>query len=247
MPIAASLFLGIRELWDSPEPTPAPRTPQSPVPRILLRAQQSLELEPKEPLVPPSPKAELLQEFPTRIPKLCIGDLDFSDLGEDEDQDILNVESVEAGKGLPPPPPPLPLHSGGSPPPPPPLPMYSGGPPHPPPPPPSSCPPLPPLAAPLLHSAPDGPALPTKRKTVKLFWRELKLAGDHGNSGSRFGPCTTLWASLEPVTVDTARLEHLFESRAKDVLPSKVNPPEMGEIRVQGAELVPHLPHGKPG
>ncbi|MBZ3891023.1 FH1/FH2 domain-containing protein 1 [Sciurus carolinensis] len=69
--------------------------------------------------------------------------------------------------------------------------------------------------------APDGPALPTKRKTVKLFWRELKLAGDHGSSGNRFGPCPTLWASLEPVTVDTARLEHLFESRAKDVLPSK--------------------------
>uniref|UniRef100_A0A8C5ZNC7 Formin homology 2 domain containing 1 n=1 Tax=Marmota marmota marmota TaxID=9994 RepID=A0A8C5ZNC7_MARMA len=205
---------GIRELWDSSEPTPVPRPPQSPVPRVLLQAQRSLELEPKEPLVPPSPKAEPIQELPTRTPKLCIGDLDFSDLGEDEDQDILNVESVEAGKGAPPPPPPLPLHSGGSPPPPPPLPLHSGGPPHPPPPPPSSCPPLP-------RSAPDGPALPTKRKTVKLFWRELKLAGDHGKSGSRFGPCTTLWASLEPVTVDTARLEHLFESRAKDVLPSK--------------------------
>ncbi|XP_032342411.1 FH1/FH2 domain-containing protein 1 isoform X4 [Camelus ferus] len=71
------------------------------------------------------------------------------------------------------------------------------------------------------HRAPDGLALPTKRKTVKLFWRELKLAGVHGGSGSRFGPCPTLWASLEPVSVDTARLEHLFESRAKDVLPSK--------------------------
>ncbi|XP_055407365.1 FH1/FH2 domain-containing protein 1 isoform X4 [Bubalus kerabau] len=69
--------------------------------------------------------------------------------------------------------------------------------------------------------APDGPALPTKRKTVKLFWRELKLAGVRGGSGSRFGPSPTLWASLEPVSVDTARLEHLFESRAKDVLPSK--------------------------
>ncbi|MXQ83431.1 hypothetical protein E5288_WYG014498 [Bos mutus] len=69
--------------------------------------------------------------------------------------------------------------------------------------------------------APDGPALPTKRKTVKLFWRELKLAGVRGGSGSRFGPSPTLWASLEPVSVDTARLEHLFESRAKDMLPSK--------------------------
>lgn len=200
-----------RELWGSPEPVPASRTPQSPAPRVLLRAQRSLEPEPKETLAPPSPKAKLTQELPTRVPKLCIGDLDFSDLGEDEDQDMLNMESVEAGKGVPPPPPPLPLLSEGPPPPPPPPPPPIKGP-FPP-------PPLP--AAPLPPSAPDGLGLPTKRKTVKLFWRELKLAGGHGGSGSRFGPCSTLWASLEPVSVDTARLEHLFESRAKDMLPSK--------------------------
>uniref|UniRef100_A0A8C6CJI8 Formin homology 2 domain containing 1 n=1 Tax=Moschus moschiferus TaxID=68415 RepID=A0A8C6CJI8_MOSMO len=204
-----------QESRHSQEPTPAPRTPQSAAPRILLRAQQSLEPEPKEPLAPPSPKAEPVWELPPRVPRLCIGDLDFSDLGEDEDQDMLNMESVEAEKGVPPPPPPPPLLSGSlpPPPPPPPPPLKSPFPPAPPPP--------PPPAAPLPHSAPDGPTLPTKRKTVKLFWRELKLAGVHGGSGSRFGPSPTLWASLEPVSVDTARLEHLFESRAKDVLPSK--------------------------
>lgn len=53
------------------------------------------------PLAPPSPKAESFQEFPIRVPKLCIGDLDFSDLGEDEDEDMLNVEAVEAVKGGP--------------------------------------------------------------------------------------------------------------------------------------------------
>ncbi|XP_036689452.1 FH1/FH2 domain-containing protein 1 isoform X3 [Balaenoptera musculus] len=196
-----------QELRGSPEPAPAPGTPQSAAPQILLRTQHSLEPEPKEPLAPPSPKAEPVRELPTSVPSLCIGDLDFSDLGEDEDQDVLNTESVEAGKGVPPLPPPLP---GGPPPPPP------------PPPPPIKSPfPPPPPAAALPPSAPDGLALPTKRKTVKLFWRELKLAGVHGGSGSRFGPCPTLWASLEPVSVDTARLEHLFESRAKDVLPSK--------------------------
>ncbi|KAK1330494.1 hypothetical protein QTO34_010684 [Cnephaeus nilssonii] len=202
-----------RELWSTPEPVlvSAPRTPQSPAPRVLLRSQRSLEPEPKEPLAPPSPKAEPTQEFPIHVPKLCIGDLDFSDLREDEDQDILNIETVEAGKGVPPPPPPLPLLSEGPPPPPPPPPPPIKGP----------FPPPPPPVAPLPPSAPDGLALPTKRKTVKLFWRELKLAGGHGNSGGRFGPCSTLWASLEPVSVDTARLEHLFESRAKDVLPSK--------------------------
>ncbi|XP_020740552.2 FH1/FH2 domain-containing protein 1 isoform X2 [Odocoileus virginianus] len=202
-----------QESRPSQEPTPAPRTPQSAAPRILLRAQQSLEPEPKEPLAPPSPKAEPVWELPARVPRLCIGDLDFSDLGEDEDQDMLNMESVEVEKGIPPPPPPPPLLYGSlpPPPPPPPPPLKSPFPPAPPPPP----------AAPLPHSAPDGPALPTKRKTVKLFWRELKLAGVRGGSGSRFGPSPTLWASLEPVSVDTARLEHLFESRAKDILPSK--------------------------
>ncbi|XP_027261608.1 FH1/FH2 domain-containing protein 1 isoform X1 [Cricetulus griseus] len=216
---------GTRELWDSPEPASAPRTPQSPVSRILLRTQQSLEPEPKEPVLPPSPKAEPVHELPTRVPKLCIGDLDFSDLGEDEDQDTLNMASVESEKTFPLLPHPPSSLSGGSPPPPPPPPPILGSCPPPPPPPPppilGSCPPPPPLAAPFSRSALDGPTLPTKRKTVKLFWRELKLAGGPGFSGNRFGPCPTLWASLEPVSVDTARLEHLFESRAKDVLPTK--------------------------
>lgn len=216
---------GARELWDSPEPASAPRTPQSPVSRILLRTQRSLEPEPKEPMSPPSPKAEPIQELPTRVPKLCIGDLDFSDLGEDEDQDTLNAASAESEKPFPLLPQPPSSFSGGPPPPPPPPPPILGSCPPPPPPPPppilGSCPPPPPLAAPFPHSVLDGPSLPTKRKTVKLFWRELKLAGSPGYSRSRFGPCPTLWASLEPVSVDTARLEHLFESRAKDVLPTK--------------------------
>ncbi|XP_011756164.1 FH1/FH2 domain-containing protein 1 isoform X4 [Macaca nemestrina] len=213
MPSEADGHPDARQLWDSPETAPAPRTPQSPAPCVLLRAQRSLEPEPKEPLIPASPKAEPIWELPTRAPNLSIGDLDFSDLGEEEDQDMLNVESVEAGKEVPAPAPPLPLLSGVPPPPPPPPPPPIKGP-FPPP------PPLP-LAAPLPHSLPDSSALPTKRKTVKLFWRELKLGGGHGVSASRFGPCATLWASLEPVSVDTARLEHLFESRAKEVLPSK--------------------------
>ncbi|XP_055002253.1 FH1/FH2 domain-containing protein 1 [Sorex araneus] len=201
-----------RELWSSPEAAPGPRTPQSPTHRVLLWSQRSLDPESRELPSPPRPKVEPTQELPARVPKLCIGDLDFSDLGEDEDQDMLNMEPMETGKGVPPPPPLLPSFSGGPPPPPPPPPPPIKGPFSPPPPPP---------IAPLPPSAPDGPAFPTKRKTVKLFWRELKLTGGPGAPRSRFGPCPTLWASLEPVSVDTARLEHLFESRAKDVLPSK--------------------------
>ncbi|XP_006863669.1 PREDICTED: FH1/FH2 domain-containing protein 1 [Chrysochloris asiatica] len=221
MPDEADGHSDTRELWSSPEPVPTPKTPQSPVSRLLW-AQQSVEPEPKEPLTSPIPEVAPSRELRTHTPKLCIGDLDFSDLGEDEDQDILNLESVEAVKGVSPPPP---LLSGAPPPPPPLPPLLSGTPPPPPPPPPPPTkgpfPPPPPLASLLSPSAPDGPALPTKRKTVKLFWRELKAAGGPGGSGGRFGPCPTLWASLEPVLVDTARLEHLFESRAKDVLPSK--------------------------
>ncbi|XP_011787525.1 PREDICTED: FH1/FH2 domain-containing protein 1 [Colobus angolensis palliatus] len=117
MPSEADGHPDARQLWDSPETAPAPRTPQSPAPSVLLRAQRSLEPEPKEPLMPASPKAEPIWELPTRAPNLSIGDLDFSDLGEDEDQDMLNVESVEAGKEVPASAPPLPLLSGVPPPP----------------------------------------------------------------------------------------------------------------------------------
>lgn len=43
---------------------------------------------------------------------------------------------------------------------------------------------------------------------------------DSSPKRGRFGQ-DTLWASLEKVEIDTAKLEHLFESKAKDVLPSK--------------------------
>ena len=51
---AASLCLDTRESRYSQEPTPAPRTPQSAAPRILLCAQQSLEPEPRERPLPVS-------------------------------------------------------------------------------------------------------------------------------------------------------------------------------------------------
>uniref|UniRef100_A0A3B5BGJ3 Formin homology 2 domain containing 1 n=1 Tax=Stegastes partitus TaxID=144197 RepID=A0A3B5BGJ3_9TELE len=58
-----------------------------------------------------------------------------------------------------------------------------------------------------------------KKKTVKLFWKELKQAD--GPTKCRFGR-GTVWASLDKVTVDTARLEHLFESKAKELAVTKV-------------------------
>ncbi|RXM36052.1 FH1/FH2 domain-containing protein 3 [Acipenser ruthenus] len=55
-----------------------------------------------------------------------------------------------------------------------------------------------------------------KRKTVKLFWKELKQSEIPRKCTFGRG---TVWASLDKVTVDTAKLEHLFESKAKE-LPS---------------------------
>ncbi|NXU24444.1 FHOD1 protein, partial [Thalassarche chlororhynchos] len=172
--------------------------------------------------------------------QLKIKDLDFTDLGEEEDFDILDtgpmasssflppgIEATSAGAlmvpppppaipGCPPPPPPPPAIPG-CPPPPPPPPAIPGCPPPPPPPPAvPGCPPPPGLPGP---SATDGPSQAKKKRTVKLFWKELKQLDGTVGPG-RFGQAT-LWASLQNVEVNAAKLEHLFESRSKEVPTSK--------------------------
>ncbi|KAG7473509.1 hypothetical protein MATL_G00096630, partial [Megalops atlanticus] len=105
------------------------------------------------------------------IRTLKIKDLDFSDLMEEEDIDVLDVDSFDSG-----------MSNGGMPPPPP--------------------------------SQASDPAFAKKRKTVKLFWKELKQPDSPRKC--KFGR-GTVWASLDKVTVDTAKLEHLFESKAKEL------------------------------
>ncbi|GIY59371.1 hypothetical protein CDAR_33701 [Caerostris darwini] len=157
---------------------------------------------------------------------LRINDLDFTDLGDDDDVSIL-MRPVNAAPfpGAPPPPPPL----GGAPPPPPPPGM--GGPPPPPPPPGMGGPPPPPpgmnRSAPapppwIRKNAPspaDDSKLNKKVKTVKLFWKEVK---EEPMLMERAGKKRTIWDELKPVPLDTQRLENLFESRAKDILSKKV-------------------------
>ncbi|XP_034470998.1 FH1/FH2 domain-containing protein 1 isoform X2 [Hippoglossus hippoglossus] len=144
---------------------------------------------------------------------LRIKDLDFSDLLDEEDIDVLDMDTLDSTSacfsGIPPPPPPPP---GMAPPPPPPPPPPPGGmaPPPPPPPPPGAPPP---------PSSSAGSS--QKKKTVKLFWRELKQADKPEKC--RFGR-GTVWASLDKVAVDTARLEHLFESKAKELHVTKKAP-----------------------
>uniref|UniRef100_A0A087X3P8 Formin homology 2 domain containing 1 n=1 Tax=Poecilia formosa TaxID=48698 RepID=A0A087X3P8_POEFO len=75
-----------------------------------------------------------------------------------------------------------------------------------------------PLAPPPPSGGPSGLA---KKKTVKLFWKELKQA--ESQQKCRFGR-GTVWASLDKVEVDTARLETLFESKSKELPVAKKGP-----------------------
>lgn len=150
---------------------------------------------------------ESLLETLDRPLQLC--DLDFTDLLPEEDSDPLNPSVRNGGFGPPPPPPP-PTANGL---PPPPMPGIM------PPPPPPSRAPLPPptfFGIQLHHKTNEAnvsPPIPKKsKKTVKLFWREIR---DDQFSLIK-GP--TLWDELKPVPVDTQKLEHLFESRSKDLI-----------------------------
>ena len=152
---------------------------------------------------------ESLLETLDRPLQIC--DLDFTDLHDEEDSDPLNPVRTNNFGPPPPPPPPSGL--------PPPMPMAP--------------PPMPPMMGKLNHPASSifgvqlhsnksaaaaESALPTaanfkkSKKTVKLFWREIR----EDQFSLVKGP--TLWDELKPVAVDTQKLEHLFESRSKDLI-----------------------------
>ncbi|XP_030907616.2 FH1/FH2 domain-containing protein 1 [Melopsittacus undulatus] len=203
---------------------PHGRAPDGPVASAhakLARALSSLDAETHTQkldstgMMPIKKDVELTWERLEASPaQLKIKDLDFTDLGEEEDFDILDtgpitngsllppaIEATKAGAVMAPPPPPA---VPGCPPPPPLPPAFPG------------CPPLPGLPGP---SVMDGPSEAKKKRTVKLFWKELKQLDGTVGTG-RFGQAT-LWASLQSVEVNTAKLEHLFESRSKEVPTSK--------------------------
>uniref|UniRef100_A0A8C0DSX0 Formin homology 2 domain containing 3 n=1 Tax=Balaenoptera musculus TaxID=9771 RepID=A0A8C0DSX0_BALMU len=150
--------------------------------------------------------------------ELRIQDMDFTDLGEEDDIDVLDVDlGHREAPGPPPPPPPTFL---GLPPPPPP-PLLDGVPP----------PPVPGnlLAPPPVFSAPQGlgwpqvprgqPAFTKKKKTIRLFWNEVRPFEWPCKNNGR---CREfLWSKLEPIKVDTSKLEHLFESKSKELAVSK--------------------------
>ena len=66
----------------------------------------------------------------------------------------------------------------------------------------------------MSKSPPSAPVKKTK-KTVKLFWKEVQ---DDPIILAKLQQTGMIWDELKPVCVDTQKLEHLFESRAKDII-----------------------------
>ncbi|XP_050336889.1 FH1/FH2 domain-containing protein 3 isoform X5 [Bactrocera neohumeralis] len=157
------------------------------------------------------------------IRPLNLCDLDFTDLNSEDEKDVLAPRGL--GAGVPPPPPPF---GGGIPPPmmPPahivcPPPMNSLG---------SMAPPpmfsysgygsMTNSANSSMNGSMNGDMSNTNtirknKKTVKLFWKEVREDLIPVVIGK------TIWDELPPSNVDTQKLEHLFESRAKDLMTKK--------------------------
>uniref|UniRef100_A0AAX7VRJ7 Formin homology 2 domain containing 3a n=1 Tax=Astatotilapia calliptera TaxID=8154 RepID=A0AAX7VRJ7_ASTCA len=129
---------------------------------------------------PPPPKKEsdtIWDQLLASPRELRIGDINFTDLTEEDDKDILDAVLMGGCGELPPLPPPPP------------------------------CIPLPP--------PPEPPLFNKKKKTIRLFWSEVRPTDcqyrDYKRSGESF------WSKLEPVKLDTAKLEHLFETKSKEI------------------------------
>ncbi|CAI5690200.1 unnamed protein product [Oreochromis niloticus] len=165
------------------------------------------------PAPPPKKESDTIWDQLLASPReLRIGDINFTDLTEEDDKDILDAVLMGGCGELPPLPPPPPCIPRFPPPPP----MLGSCPPPPPlfgsmrPPPPPSFNALIPVPPP-----PEPPLFNKKKKTIRLFWSEVRPTDcqyrDYKRSGESF------WSKLEPVKLDTAKLEHLFESKSKEI------------------------------
>uniref|UniRef100_A0A8D2ZDE0 Formin homology 2 domain containing 3b n=1 Tax=Scophthalmus maximus TaxID=52904 RepID=A0A8D2ZDE0_SCOMX len=146
--------------------------------------------------------------------ELRIKEIDFTDLRDEDDLDILDMDSVLGSGDLIPPPPPPPFnaalppphHCLGAPPPPPMLGKMM-------PPPPPFMPPIPPPSPHLSRG--EVPLFQKKKKTIRLFWNEVRPV-DWQCKSHKF--CKeSLWTKLEPIKLDTSKLEQLFESKSKEL------------------------------
>lgn len=183
---------------------------------LLSKVKSVLSSKPTEQQHPaknsnkPSQEDIELESRVLRTRSLVIFEYDFTDLNEDDDHDTLGPPPrmpMICTDGRPPPPPPPP---GFGPPPPPgfgPPPPPGFGPP--PPPPPPGGPPPPPFGVPPPPPPPGG-KVQNNRKYVRLFWQEVR--------GNTTPLEKTIWNHIIPEEIDTKKLEHLFENRAKQSL-----------------------------
>ncbi|KAI5624631.1 FH1/FH2 domain-containing protein 1 isoform X5 [Silurus asotus] len=130
--------------------------------------------------------------FVNRTPRLRLNALDFSDLWDEEDLDLCIVDDDPFQSNAP-------TRQ---------KPGQHLNPPAPPPAPPPPPPPPPPALSPQVNPV----ALKSGRRTLRLHWKEL-LSLQPLPRVSRFGS-QSIWAALEPVHLDTNRLEILFESKS---------------------------------
>lgn len=142
---------------------------------------------------------------------LRINDLDFTDLRDVDDVDVLKAPMVQMMGGVPPPPgmvpPPPPM--GGPPPPPPP--MMGGIPP----PPPGFAPPPPPPGT-MGRGLKKTDDSNRSKKTLRLHWKEVQDKVVVPNPTPDIKNKGTIWQKIKSTPIDAAKFEHLFETRVVD-------------------------------
>ncbi|XP_075321430.1 FH1/FH2 domain-containing protein 3 isoform X2 [Odontesthes bonariensis] len=165
--------------------------------------------------LPPKKESDHIWDQLMAAPReLRIKEMDFTDLKEDDDVDILDTDSVVGSRDLIPPLPPPPCSTALPPPPP----LFGC-----PPPPPilgNMMPPPPPFMAPFPPPSPqlsrgEVPLFQKKKKTIRLFWNEVRPVDWQCKSHKLCKE--SLWSKLEPIKVDTSKLEQLFESKSKEL------------------------------
>ncbi|KAF7654664.1 hypothetical protein LDENG_00066300 [Lucifuga dentata] len=99
-------------------------------------------------------------------------------------------------------------------------------------------PPLPPLAPPLPPASLKGAAI--RCRTLKLHWRELQSLPPLPRM-TCFGT-QTIWAGLEPVHLDTNRLEYLFETKGNNttcnVICGRWKQPSLSVLGVKRSNII---------
>ncbi|XP_070691720.1 FH1/FH2 domain-containing protein 3 [Pempheris klunzingeri] len=164
---------------------------------------------------PPKKESDHIWDQLMATPReLRIKEMDFTDLRDEDDVDILDMDSVVGSGDMMPPPPPPPCSAPLPPPPPlfgcPPPPPHLG----------KMMPPPPPFMAPIPPPSPqlsrgEMPLFQKKKKTIRLFWNEVRPM-DWQCKSHKF--CKeSLWSKLEPIKLDTSKLEQLFESKSKEL------------------------------